>query len=255
MEDYYAFEEYGGITIGLVCDGHSGKDTSELLSKLAPAKLIKDFPKTSNIKKAEYIRDKLLDIGNSLKNNNSGSTLTGFLSDGNYLFIFNVGDSQTLVKTNGDIFYFLQPVFEKGEYKNYTQFKTSKPRLFQTILHSPINFFEEKRILDAGGTIMNNRLNGLLALTRAFGDKEIGLGLSYVPDIYWTNIDNVVGPIISYSDGVYEPLLTNRRIYGFEPENLFEVGSKSAKELVNYSYKYGSTDNITVLVSALPDRV
>jgi len=79
--------------------------------------LIKDFPKTSNIKKAEYIRDKLLDIGNSLKNNNSGSTLTGFLSDGNYLFIFNVGDSQTLVKTNGDIFYFLQPVFEKGEYK------------------------------------------------------------------------------------------------------------------------------------------
>ena len=42
-----------------------------------------------------------------------------------------------------------------------------------TVDHKSCNIEEKKRVFNVGGQIINDRLNGVLAITRAFGDWNL----------------------------------------------------------------------------------
>lgn len=88
---------------------------------------------------------------------NNGSTATTALILGNRLYVANVGDSRTMIAR---------------------QFE-AKP---MTKDHKPNREDEHKRILDAGGFVINNRVMGELAVSRAFGDSEFKKGIQNILD-------------------------------------------------------------------------
>lgn len=73
-----------------------------------------------------------------------------------------------------------------------------------TIDHSPNRSDETTRITNAGGAVLNGRVNGVLAVSRALGDYELKDVLSVVPDV----IDRPLGPsdhlLVIGSDGFFD---------------------------------------------------
>lgn len=66
---------------------------------------------------------------------------------------------------------------------------------------------ESKRITDAGGFVMNNRVNGVLAVTRSLGDsamKDFVVGAPYTTETELGNTDEF---LIIACDGVSHSLL------------------------------------------------
>jgi protein phosphatase PTC1 len=60
--------------------------------------------------------------------------------------------------------------------------------LIRSYDHNGSDAQESKRIMDAGGFVINNRVNGVLAVTRSLGDSAMK--------------DFVVGSAVCYRDGV-----------------------------------------------------
>ena len=86
-----------------------------------------------------------------------GSTATTALILGHRLYCANVGDSRTLLCRN------------------------FKP-MAMSVDHKPSREDEAKRIRDAGGFVINNRVMGELAVSRAFGDSEFKKGIQSIID-------------------------------------------------------------------------
>lgn len=262
MEDRYSYVDQDGIIIAFICDGHGGDQVAETVKHILPEILfhrVKTFkPHYSNVIKAKLIRKTLLYLGQNMYNSvySSGSTLTGIVADKNTVFIFNIGDSRTCFKTFNGV-YSLTPIFLNGQYQDEIKvdilnFKNTN--LFCTRDHDAHNEIEVKRIKESGGKIIDDRLNGVLSVTRTVGDFDIKPGLSYVPDVFWIEKNNVAGPIVMYSDGIYEPeriTAASGTIGGpnFDKKTLYHIGSTyGANGLVSYAYLNGSEDNLTCLV-------
>ena len=75
------------------------------------------------------------------------STATGVLITPLHYFVFNVGDSRSILVRN-------------------------KQLHFASNDHKPMNEKEKERIEAAGGRVMIQRINGSLAVSRALGDFE-----------------------------------------------------------------------------------
>lgn len=130
-----------------IFDGHSGINCAKYVSENLPLYFI---DKEIN---SELIINSCLEIDKNILNdpiiNNSGCTATfSFIEKikNKYkVHICNIGDSFTFIIRNNDIF-------------------------FITKEHKPNDECEYTRIINAGGFVRNNRVNGELALSRAFGD-------------------------------------------------------------------------------------
>lgn len=129
-----------------------------------------------------------------------------------------------------------------------------------SIDHKPNNPQENERILAAGGFVSNAvvpRVNGILAVSRAFGDKNFkkqsdldSSPVSSVPEIQNT----VAGPgdiLFLASDGVFEPSkCSSQWVTSFIKRQMQRTNdiSEVAKLLIRECYEEGSTDNITVIL-------
>mmetsp|Transcript_17495 Transcript_17495/g.31591 ORF Transcript_17495/g.31591 Transcript_17495/m.31591 type:complete len:293 (+) Transcript_17495:66-944(+) len=69
---------------------------------------------------------------------------------------------------------------------------------------------EAKRVMEAGGTIFNDRVNGMLAISRAFGDHQLKMPtlpkdvVSHVPDITSTELTEQDMFVIVACDGLWD---------------------------------------------------
>lgn len=77
----------------------------------------------------------------------SGSTAAAVMISQHYIYFINCGDSRTLLCKNGQV-------------------------VFYTEDHKPFNPREKERIQNAGGSVMLQRVNGSLAVSRALGDFD-----------------------------------------------------------------------------------
>jgi len=133
--------------------------------------------------------------------------------------------------------------------------------------HKPNNFKEIYRIKDAGYFVENGRVNGNLAVSRAFGDFEYKMdpktsklisdpsdrAVSCTPDIkrvQFKKKDKKYKFMVLASDGIWD-VFTNDEVgefveIGLDHEEFLE---KIADSLVKVAItKYGSSDNCTVII-------
>lgn len=122
---------------------NEGPPSKEKLDRVVVNALKSSFKKTD------------LDFIGTSEHPQSGSTATTVLLLGRRLYCANVGDSRTVLSRN----------FEAVPF---------------SLDHKPSREDESKRIRDAGGFVINNRVMGELAVSRAFGDAEFKKGIKVI---------------------------------------------------------------------------
>eukprot|EP01041_Mallomonas_annulata_P003093 gene3093-6067_t len=225
------------LTVGCIFDGHSGDKCSEYLSRNILCKLLAS-ERFLEIPIEDTLRDVFQSIDEEVctllrrDNDESGCTGTVAIVDGrkNEFIIANIGDSGCVLCRGGKAISLLP-------------------------MHRPSDKEEKIRIESAGGKVMNNRVNGILAISRAFGDVQFksyegnaGL-LTASPDLTTEDICGAVEFAVVASDGLWD-VMTPQVVVDYIRKRASVRGSLPlvAQDLVHEALKQGSVDNVTMLI-------
>jgi serine/threonine protein phosphatase PrpC len=243
MEDTYCIYKDGNLKIYGVFDGHGGKEVSLILKDLVPSILKKKVFNNNNQIKTK-IENVFIGIESILRqniNSNSvGSTACIFVKYNNKLYSINLGDSRLLLFKTKD-----------------TNILSTNSLVVETADHKPDK--EKYRIKKSKGDVIfdghSYRVNGNLAISRAFGDFYLKYDntdrfkgpVSIKPDVYETNYDDKYNYyVVIGSDGLWDVLNTND-IISIHNHCVRKNIDNAAAVMGAVAYKKGSTDNITVL--------
>ncbi|XP_068183559.1 protein phosphatase 1B isoform X2 [Antennarius striatus] len=169
----------------------------------------------------------------------SGSTAVGIIVSPDHFFFFNCGDSRGVLYRNSQV-------------------------CFSTLDHKPCNPRERERIQNAGGSVMIQRVNGSLAVSRALGDYDYkcvdGKGpteqlVSPEPAV----CEMVRAPeqdqfVILACDGIWD-VMSNEELCEFVKSRL-EVSDdleRICNEVVDTCLHKGSRDNMSIVLVCLPN--
>lgn len=146
-------------------DGHGGKQSADMCEK----HLLNYLVETEAFKKGEYLEafraayEKMENliadkerVGGQVTD---GCTAVTVLIVDNKVYVANVGDSECIV----------------GRLKKKEEAKSPDDTYGYTLLtakHLPSEAPEKERLLKAGAMVQANRINGILAVSRSFGDLE-----------------------------------------------------------------------------------
>merc|ERR1719516_264369 len=168
----------------------------------------------------------------------SGSTAVGALISEKYVIIANCGDSRGVCCVSG------------------------KPAL-ATQDHKPSNEPEKERIQNAGGSVMIQRVNGSLAVSRALGDFEYknvdSLGpteqlVSPEPEFYIKErLEENDEFLVLACDGVWD-VMSNEEICSFISHRMrvHESLETICNEVIDTCLYKGSRDNMSIIIIAFP---
>lgn len=197
-----------------IFDGHGGAQSSNYLSENLSKQIINEFQNNDDLRQKNIIRHKTTQglIISKFKNSflktdyelykhnqnhntsNSGSTaIVGVILNNNELYSLNTGDSRLICSINGH----------------------AKNLSFD---HKPNHIGELIRINDAGGSVSFNRVGGVLALSRAFGDFNFKLRhfrnfANYHSDADNTSTSTVENKLVSEETQVtVEPEIIHHKI-------------------------------------------
>ncbi|XP_057773737.1 probable protein phosphatase 2C 11 [Salvia miltiorrhiza] len=230
MEDYYEIRisEVDGQMVALfgVYDGHGGFRTAEYLKKNLFNNLRShpDFIKDTKLAIVEAFKQTDTEYLNEEKGQqkDAGSTASTAVLVQDKIFVANVGDSRVVASRAGSAI----PL---------------------SIDHKPDRTDERERIEKAGGFIVwagTWRVGGVLAVSRAFGDKLLRPYVVAEPEIQEEQIDGVDFLIIA-SDGLWN-VLSNKDAVNIVQD--IADAEAASRKLVEEAYGKGSSDNITCLV-------
>ena len=116
--------------------------------------------------------------------------------------------------------------------------------------HKPNEPKERKRIESKGGFVQYNRTNGNLAMSRAFGDKNLKQVLTVEPEIFNFPYGNI-RYIVQASDGLFD-VLSNSEVCSFINLRLRKGITLDiiSRDLVMYAINTkGSMDNTSVIIT------
>lgn len=245
MEDFNKIYMDNEIKYFSISDGHG----DDLVSKYINENFLNNFKERCCFLTLFNYNDFFSEIATNLDNEirfkhnigyNSGSTHIAVIIYKNYLYIVNIGDSIATVNINNVIVY-------------------------KNLRHTPEIYIEKKRIIKTVN-IINNRINGILNVSRGFGDYYLKPQLlsndnpvSCIPDIKRYNIDLLTENktfILLASDGILLHLsleIINKYIYkmlmhGFDPQII-------ANKIVEYYKKKNNKDNISIIIITLNNFV
>ncbi|GKV00351.1 hypothetical protein SLEP1_g13049 [Rubroshorea leprosula] len=190
MEDYHVAEyrKRRNNVLGLfaIFDGHLGDRVPSYLQDNLFNNILEEpnFWKEPEIaiRNAYRSTDKFI-LENAMQLGPGGSTaVTAIVIDGKDLWVANLGDSRAVV-------------CERGSANQIT------------VDHEPHT--ERRRIEKQGGFVTNlpgdvPRVNGQLAVARAFGDQNLKAHLSSEPDVRYVPIDSTIEFVILASDGLWK---------------------------------------------------
>ncbi|CAN8229773.1 unnamed protein product [Cochlearia groenlandica] len=231
MEDFYETRIDGveGEIVGLfgVFDGHGGARAAEYVKQNLFSNLIR-HPKfisdtTAAIADAYKQTDSEFLNSENSQNRDAGSTASTAILVGDRLLVANVGDSRAVICRGGNAI------------------AVSRD-------HKPDQSDERQRIEDAGGFVMwagTWRVGGVLAVSRAFGDRLLKQYVVADPEIQEVKVDSSLEFLILASDGLWD-VVSNEEAVGMI--KTIEDPEESAKRLMMEAYQRGSADNITCVV-------
>lgn len=227
-----------------VFDGHAGAKASVYCSKHLLDSIMdclgSSEPNPEELKKA--IREGFLKLDSTMKqspgweagDNRGGTTAITVMLTPDKIIFGNCGDSRGLLCRGGKL-------------------------EFMTKDHKPNNEGERKRIEAAGGSVMMQRVNGSLAVSRALGDFEF----KQVPDK--PDVEQLVSPepevtvldrnddsdefLLLACDGVYD-VMTNEEIVKFISKKLKITDdlSKICSDLIDTCLHKNSRDNMSAIL-------
>ncbi|GFT19091.1 hypothetical protein NPIL_208171 [Nephila pilipes] len=223
-----------------VFDGHSGVDAASYASAHLHVNIVKHpaflTDTETAIAEAYKITDENFLKKCSEENLKSGSTVVCALVREKKVYLSWLGDSQAVLVKEG------------------------KP-VIVTDPHKPERMDEKKRIEGVGGEITSHtgvpRVNGILAVTRAFGDPDHKRYITSEPEITTFELDGTEDFLILACDGLWDGMspedVTSALYYNLSGSALDEPLDAVAAKLVHQSKLQGSEDNITAIVVFLRD--
>ena len=126
--------------------------------------------------------------------------------------------------------------------------------------HIPTDPSERQRIEDASGVVFRGRVDGVLNISRAFGDAAI-CGVSQKPDKNVFALDAEINSgtevyLLLASDGLTEGGLTKEEMaqiirYAIDHDKVSEIPER----LVASALQSGSSDNVSVLFAQIPKNM
>ncbi|CAL0327163.1 unnamed protein product [Lupinus luteus] len=231
MEDFYETRIDGvdGEIVGLfgVFDGHGGVRAAEYVKQNLFSNLISHPKFISDTKSAisdayNHTDSEFLKSEHS-HNRDAGSTASTAILVGDRLLVANVGDSRAVICRGGNAI------------------AVSRD-------HKPDQTDERQRIEDAGGFVMwagTWRVGGVLAVSRAFGDRLLKQYVVADPEIQEEKVDSSLEFLILASDGLWDVVSNEEAVAMVKP---IEDAAEAAKTLLIEASKRGSADNITCVV-------
>ena len=230
MEDYTLsinnFNSESFKHLFCVFDGHGGDETAKLCVQKYPdifSQCLSDNPFNYELalKNSFHLMDEEIEKTKSYEVGNTGTIV--FINN-NYLYCANVGDSSCCL--------------------------LGKKNEFITIEDRCSNKVEKKRIEKEGGQVIEDRLDGILEISRCFGDYDLkNKGLTSEPHITKKFIDDNLNYCVLASDGVWDFLnLNDVSKIANENKNNF---NNMAKIIVESEKRRGSEDNISCIVIEL----
>mmetsp|Transcript_34326 Transcript_34326/g.53545 ORF Transcript_34326/g.53545 Transcript_34326/m.53545 type:complete len:284 (+) Transcript_34326:1089-1940(+) len=114
--------------------------------------------------------------------------------------------------------------------------------------HKPDKPSERKRITRAGGTVLFcgcARVNGILATSRGFGDKELKKYVISEPDVNHRTLSEGDDFLVLATDGLWD-VLSNREVAAIV--NRERDAHAASKRLTSEALRHGSMDNVSALV-------
>ncbi len=227
MEDNVYFSANNNYQFSSVFDGHGGKQCSLYLKRELFPIFLRHLKK-KQIKQA--IVGAYLQVNKNFlnKNTESGSTCNTLIINKktNKFFVANVGDSRAILCQKNGI--------AKAITKDH---KPSDPK-------------EKRRIIKSGGFVEDDRVDGILAMSRAMGDKKLVPHVGSTPDIFEGSLRNVKY-IVQASDGLYD-VMSNQEICNYINQMIKnKVPRKQIPYiLVNYAINTKkTTDNTSAIIT------
>eukprot|EP00758_Cryptobia_borreli_P003827 Tbor_TRINITY_DN4005_c0_g2::TRINITY_DN4005_c0_g2_i1::g.11848::m.11848 len=238
MEDSHCMVIAEDRMIFGIFDGHSNDKCSQFIAEHLPRRLINEkLPITD-----ETITRICLELdADYLEQCKEGGTTGTFciIDNDNQITVANVGDSRIMIIRDGNI-------------------------KFVTTDHKPQNPEERARIESCGGVVRLNRVDGDLAVSRAFGDglfkrnedrRADSQRVICVPEITRTQLEE--GDVILLAcDGVFESDFSNNEVSDFLSSKLPPLGGDygvPAACICDQAVRKGSKDNISCMVLQLTD--
>ncbi|GLT97933.1 hypothetical protein SLE2022_154740 [Rubroshorea leprosula] len=231
MEDYHVakFVQLQGQELGLfaIYDGHLGDSVPAYLQKNLFNNIIKDdefwtHPDRSFSKAYEKTDQAILSHSPDL--GRGGSTaVTAILINGRKLWVANVGDSRAVLSRKGQAIQMStdhEPNTERGSIENRGGFVSNMP-----------------------GDVA--RVNGQLAVSRAFGDKNLKSHLRSDPDMRSSEINLDTDILILASDGLWKVLSNQEAV---DIARKIKDPQRAAKQLIAEALNRDSKDDISCIV-------
>lgn len=231
MEDFHVakFVQVKGQELGLfaIFDGHLGDSVPAYLQKHLFANILKEEEFWTHPDRAiskAYDKTDTAILSHSPDLGRGGSTaVTAILINGTKLWIANVGDSRAVVSNGGEA-------------------------IQLTIDHEPST--ERGDIETRGGFVSNMpgdvpRVNGQLAVSRAFGDKSLKSHLRSDPDVTVQDILSDTDLLILASDGLWK-VMGNQEAVDLAIK--IKDPQAAAKQLTAEAVNRESKDDISCIV-------
>lgn len=253
MEDGFVFvDQFGGRKTSAffaVYDGHGGRQVVDFVTRELHENVLRELRRTSSapdaLLQAFQITDEEMVRRNIMT---SGCTACVCLLQeerhARVIYTAHLGDSRAVMARGG-----------------------SATRLTSMTDHKATDPLEAKRVIEAGGQIINDRVNGMLAMTRALGDHLLKMPIlpndvvSNVPDITSTDLSAQDSFVILACDGLWDVMndqqaveLVGESIKELAPiQRQLEAEGRSmaeilARMLVEEALARGSNDNISCVV-------
>ncbi|OAY34025.1 probable protein phosphatase 2C 58 [Manihot esculenta] len=231
MEDYVVsdFKQVNNNELGLfaIFDGHLGHDVANYLQNHLFENILREHDfwtdTESAIRRAYHTTDAEI-LEKTLVLGKGGSTaVTAILINGQKLVVANVGDSRAIISKNG----------------------VAKQL---SVDHEPS---KERNMIESRGGFVSNlpgdvpRVDGQLAVARAFGDKSLKIHLSSEPDVVEETIDDDTEFIILASDGIWKVISNQEAVDTIKD---IKDAHSAAKHLIDEAVSRKSKDDISCIV-------